>query len=205
MEETIAALTLLAELKPGETISLHDKSVLMHSHWSTAFSRKYRGETRVKLMDWVEQHTDIGLDVAKEGQIKDKANMISLLKSVCLGLASLQVTYAGDSTLAHRCSAITGRIASIDTCRPIMDYDTDTEVPHNSCPCDGGDTHVDDVTCNSCPCDGGNTHVDDVTCNSCPCDDAHPERPLSKRTLITNQLASAMSKVAQAVELLYDL
>ena len=97
MDDNDDDLVLLGKIRPGETINLTTKEIVIHRSWYATVSRWYNEEQRSSLPDWVE--STITKEIASYAKMHRK-DLISAQRDKILlafsGIRNLCVTYVGD-------------------------------------------------------------------------------------------------------------
>ena len=103
-------LSLISKLNEGDTISPTNMTILNHSSWSTSFLRRWYGEDRVQLLDWLEEIFDEIISINNEITGKELRNKLACLllemNDANENLKKLKETYNSDNVFKDRIDTI---------------------------------------------------------------------------------------------------
>ena len=103
-------LNLISSIESGETISTKNMTKMVHSSWSTAFWRKYYGEGRNDLIDWINSLFDDIIAFKKQlddPEFKKKVKtVIYRMYDASENLKNLKETYDNDTIFKEKIDQI---------------------------------------------------------------------------------------------------
>jgi hypothetical protein len=92
-----ADLTLLGKIRPGETINLTTRELVIHRSWYASYTRWWNEEQRDNIPEWIDNVMKRELNALK---IMHRKDLIEVQKTKILvalsGIRNLCVTYVGD-------------------------------------------------------------------------------------------------------------
>ena len=110
IEQFDQKLNLISSIESGETISTKNMTKMVHSSWSTAFWRKYYGEDRIELINWIDNLFDdiiIFKRQIDDPEFKDKLKeLIFRMYNANENLNKLKETYNNDIEFKNRLDII---------------------------------------------------------------------------------------------------